>query len=171
MNSSPNRVLPVLYGAMIMTILSVFPLLNLINIFCCAGVAIGGFAGVYFYSRQLANTNIPMTSKDGGMIGLLSGILAAVLVSGFGVLAGLLSQINPMTEMVKMLDDSGFSIPTEMLSYVDKFSEEYNRYGFSPSIAVFSFLLHMILFPLFGSIGAIIGVSVFSKKQNSGMPH
>lgn len=170
MNSSPNRVLPVLYGSMIMTILAIFPILNLINIFCCAGVAIGGFAGVYFYSRQLANTNIPMTSKDGGMIGLLSGILAAVLVSGFGVLAGLLSQINPMTETVKMLEDSGFSVPSEMLVYVEKFSEEYNRYGFSPSIAVFSFFLHMILFPLFGAVGAIIGVSVFSKKHNAGIP-
>lgn len=170
MNNSPNRVLPVLYGAMIMTILAVFPLVNIINIFCCAGVAIGGYAGVYFYSRQLSGTNIPLTAKDGGMIGLLSGILSAVLVSGFGVLAGLLSHINPMTEAVTMLENSGFSIPSEMLTYVEKFSEEYNKYGFSPSIAIFSFFMHMILFPLFGAIGAIIGVSVIGKKHNSGTP-
>ncbi len=168
MNSGPNRIVPVLYGALIMTMISLFPLINLINVFCCAGIAIGGLAGVYFYNKQLSGTGIPLTSKDGGMIGLLSGILAAVLVSGFTVLAGLLSNTNPVSEALKMMEDSGIDLPSEMLVYADRFSEEYNTYGFSPTIAIFSFIMHMILFPLFGAIGAITGGSILGKKNNAG---
>jgi hypothetical protein len=151
-----------------MTMLSIFPVINLINILCCAGIALGGFAGVFFYRKQLTGTGLPLTTKDGGMIGILSGILAAVLVSGFTVLAGLLSHINPMTEVVKVLEETGFSIPSEMQVHLERFSEEYNKFGFSPTIAIFSFFLHLILFPLFGAIGAILGVSVLGKKYNAG---
>lgn len=168
MNRQPNRILPVVYSAMIMTMLALFPVLNLINIFCCAGIALGGFAGAYFYSKQLHGTDMQVTTKDGGMIGLLGGILAAVLVSGFTVLAGLLSNSNPMTDVMKMLEDSGIGIPPEMMTQVDRFSDEFNRYGFSPTIAVFSFVMHLILFPLFGAAGAILGVSIINKKRDSG---
>ncbi len=167
MTHQPNRILPVLYGSMIMTSLAIFPVLNFINVFCCAGIALGGFAGAYFYSKQLTGTEVTMTSKDGVMIGILSGILSAVVVTGFTALAAVLSETNPITEMMAMLDQSGVSLPAEMLEQAEKFNNEFNRYGYSPTIAIFSFVIHMILFPLFGAIGAMIGVSVLNKKRST----
>ena len=169
MNSQPNRVLPVLYGSLIMTTLAVFPLINLINVFCCAGIAAGGFAGAYFYSRQLQGTGIALTTKDGVMTGMLSGILSAVVVSGFTVMAGVFSQTNPINEMLAMFDEAGISMPPEMLTQAEKFTREYDQYGFSPTIAVFSFVIHLILFPAFGAIGAMIFVTAKNRKNSSGI--
>lgn len=163
--NSPNRFTPVLYGTIVMTLISVFPLLNLINLLCCAGVIAGGFAGVYSYRKQLLNTNIPLTHKDGGMIGILSGILAAVLVSGFGLIISLFSEANPLLEVMKAFDDLNIQTPPEMAYYIEKFSKEYNEFGFSPSITLISFVSNIILYPLFGAIGALLAVSVFNKKN------
>lgn len=163
--NSPNRITPIIYGTAVMTLIAVFPVLNLINVFCCAGIILGGYAGVYTYWKQLQNTGLALTTKDGGMIGILCGILSAIFVTGFGLLLSLFSETNPMIEIMKTFDDIGFQMPPEMSQYLDKFSNEYNEHGFSPTITLFSFISNMILYPLFGSIGAILGVSFLNKKN------
>lgn len=163
--NSPNRITPIIYGSAVMTLIAVFPVLNLINVFCCAGIILGGYAGVYVYWKQLQNTGLALTTKDGGMIGILCGILSAIFVTGFGLLLSLFSDTNPMLEIMKTFDDIGFQMPPEMLQYLDKFSNEYNEHGFSPTITIFSFISNMILYPLFGSIGAVLGVSFLNKKN------
>lgn len=163
--NSPNRITPIIYGTAVMTLIAVFPVLNLINVFCCAGIILGGYAGVYTYWKQLQNTGQALTTKDGGMIGILCGILSAVFVTGFGLLLSLFSETNPMLEIMKTFDDIGFQMPPEMSQYLDKFSNEYNEHGFSPTITLFSFISNIILYPLFGSIGAILGVSYLNKKN------
>ena len=40
-----NKIKPVITGTLIMTAIAVLPVLNLINVFCCAGIMAGGFAG------------------------------------------------------------------------------------------------------------------------------
>jgi len=150
-----------------MTLLAVMPVLNLINIFCCAGIMLGGFVGVYAYRKQLSGTGMNLTMKDGGMIGILSGILSAVFITGFGVIISLFSDTNPMVEVIKSVEELGLQIPPEMNHYLDKFSDEYNRHGFSPTITIISFICNIILYPLFGSIGAILGVTLFNKNSRS----
>lgn len=162
----PNRFTPVLYGTIVMTLISVFPILNLMNLFCCAGVIAGGFAGVYSYRKQLQDTGITLTHKDGGMIGILSGILAAVLVTGFGLIISLFSESNPILEVMKAFDEMNIQTPPEVAKYVEDFSNEYNDYGFSPSITIISFISNIILYPLFGAIGALLAVSLFNKKNS-----
>lgn len=162
---TPNRITPIIYGTTVMTLIAVIPVLSLINVFCCAGIILGGFAGVYTYWKQLNNTGVILTTKDGGMIGILCGILSAVFVTGIGLLISLFSETNPMLEIMNAFEEMGFQIPPEMLMYLDKFSAEFNEHGFSPTITIFSFISNMIIYPLFGSIGAILGVSYLNKKN------
>ncbi|MEO6696100.1 MAG: hypothetical protein ABIY50_12165 [Ignavibacteria bacterium] len=164
--NTPNKILPIIIGTMVMTMISAIPILNLINVFCCAGIIAGGFAGVYSYWKQLQNSGVLLTSKDGGMIGILCGILSAIFVTGFGVLISLFSDINPMLDLMKGFDEMGIQMPDQMIQYMDKFSEEFNQHGFSPSITIFSFIFNLILYPAFGSIGALLGVSLLNKKNN-----
>lgn len=165
--NSPNRITPIIYGTATMTLISILPVLSFINIFCCAGIIAGGFVGVYIYWKQLKNTSFVLTTKDGGMIGILCGILSAVFVTGFGLLISLFSNSNPMLEVMKSFDDLGFQIPQEMTLYLEKFSNEFNEHGFSPTITIFSFISNIILYPLFGSVGAILGVQFLNKKNNT----
>ena len=160
-----NKIKPVITGTLIMTAIAVLPVLNLINVFCCAGIMAGGFAGVYSYKKQLEPSGQFPEIKDAGMIGILSGILAAVFVTGFGLLISLFSDVNPMLDIMNSLDGMGFDMPPEMLSYIEKFSQEFNEHGFSPTITIISFVSNIILYPLFGSIGALIGVSVLNKNK------
>lgn len=170
--NSVNKISPVIFGTMTMTLIAIFPVLNLINIFCCAGIIIGGFVGVYSYWKQLQTLGFPLETKDGGMIGILSGILSAVLVTGFGLLISLFSESNPIPDFLNAFDEMGIQAPQEMLQYLEKFSNEFNEHGFSPTITLISFLSNLILYPLFGSIGAILAVNYFNKssKQNK-MPY
>lgn len=163
--NSPNKILPIVVGTMVMTMIATIPVINLLNVFCCAGIVIGGFAGVYAYWKQLQNTGVMLTSKDGGMIGILCGILSAIFVTGFGVLISLFSDINPMLDVLKAFDEMGVQMPPEVLQYLEKFSDEFSKYGFSPTITIFSFIFNLILYPLFGSIGALFGVSLLNKKN------
>lgn len=162
---TPNKITPIIYGTTVMTLIAVIPILSLINVFCCAGIILGGFAGVYSYWKQLSNTGIILNTKDGGMIGILCGILSAVFVTGISLLISLFSETNPMQEIMNTFEEMGFQVPSEMLIYLDKFSAEFNEYGFSPSITIFSFVSNLIIYPLFGSIGAILGVSYLNKKN------
>ena len=161
----PNRITPIIFGTAAMTLIAVIPVLNLVNIFCCAGIIAGGFIGVYTYWRQLDNTGLLLTTKDGGMIGILCGILSAVFVTGIGLLMSLFSDINPILEIMKTVDDLGIQLPPESAQYLEKFSNEFNEHGFSPTITIFSFISNLILYPLFGSIGAVLGVSLLNKKN------
>ena len=163
--NSPNKITPIIYGTIVMTLVAVIPLLNLINVFCCAGIIFGGFIGVYTYWKQLHNTGMILTSKDGGMIGILCGILSAVFVTGFGLLISLFSNSNPMLDVMKAVDEMGVQVPPEMTQYLEKFSNEFSEYGFSPTITIFSFICNLILYPLFGSLGAILGVSFLNKRN------
>jgi hypothetical protein len=165
MSSSPNRLMPVIFGALVMTLISTFPLLNLINVLCCAGIMLGGFAGVFFYNKQIRNTSIELTTKDGGIIGLLCGIISAVLVSGINLLMVLFSDVNPITEAYVLLEKFGQQLPQEVNETMDKFSDEFNKYGFSPTLSVLSLIINLVIYPLFGAIGAMIGVSILKKRQ------
>lgn len=159
-----NKLVPVLYGTAIMVFINIMPVINLVNLFCCAGIVAGGFVGVFVYWRQIHNSGQFISAKDGGMIGILSGILSAVIITGFGILISLFSDKNPILDFLNVIDETGISIPDEMNVYLEKFSNEFNEHGFSPTITLLSFVSNIILFPLFGAIGALLGVSILNKK-------
>lgn len=163
---SPDKITPIVYGTLTMTLIAVLSVINLINVFCCVGITAGGYVGVYTYWKQLNLAGMKLEVKDGGMIGILCGILSAVFVTGTGLLISLFSDVNPMLEVMNSFGEMGFDMPPEILSYAEKFSNEFNEYGFSPTITVFSFISNIILYPLFGSIGALLGVSLLNKKNN-----
>lgn len=162
-----NKITPVVYGTITMTLTAILPVISLINIFCCAGIILGGFVGVYTYWKQLSAQGKILETKDGGMIGILCGILSAVFVTGFGVLISLYSDMNPMLDVMKSIDELGIQMPPEMLQYLEKFSNEFSEMGFSPTITIFTFISNLILYPLFGSAGALMAVSVLNKRQNN----
>lgn len=166
MNKNPNRMLPVVWGTVIMTFLSVMPLISFINVFFCSGIIIGGAAGVFFYNKQLKETEIELIYKDGVIIGILSGILSSIIVTGINTLTLAVSKENPMIELTKIFGELNLQLPPEVDAQFSKLTDEFNKYGFSPTIAVFTLIMNLIIYPLFGSIGAVISVAIARKKRN-----
>ncbi len=163
MERQPNRMIPIIYGTFVMTLISIFPFINFINLFFCSGIILGGIVGVFIYNKQIAGTQLKLTFKDGVMIGILCGILSGVLVSSFNFIFMLMSKHNPIDETLNLLKD--FSLPPEIVVQMNKFSDEFNNYGFSPTISIVSLLSNLIIYPLFGMIGAVIGVTIINKKN------
>ena len=169
MDKKINRLAPVIWGSTIMTAISVLPFLNLINLFFCAGIIIGGYFGVISYYRQIMGTPVRLTYKDGVLVGVLSGFLAAVTVSVINVVMLMYSNANPVTEGLSMLGEFGKNLPPEVNQQMNKLADEFNKYGFSPTLAIFTFISNIIIYPLFGAIGALIATALIDRKiSNSG---
>jgi hypothetical protein len=166
MNNSPNRLLPVMWSVVIIVIISVIPLINVINLFCCAGIIMGGFAGSSVYARQLRNNNSNIEMKDGIIIGVLSGILSAVIVTGINLLIVLYSKENPVNEVILMLQSIGKDLPQEVYNQLNSFSAEFEKYGFSPTLSIFSLFMNLIIYPVFASLGGIFVALINKKKKN-----
>jgi len=162
----PSKLTPIIIGTAVMTFISVFPLLNIINLACCAGIIIGGFAGSAFYAKQLAKTGGIIQFKDGAAIGLLSGLMTAILVAIFNVILTMLTSENPIPVLYRIIDEMRLTIPPEVESFLRKISDEYSKSGFSITLTVINLISNLILYPLFGFVGGIIGASVFGRKRN-----
>jgi hypothetical protein len=163
---SINRLLPVIWGFLVMTLISIMPLINFINLFFCAGIILGGLAGVFSFNKQLKAVNLSLTFKDAVLIGILSGVLSGVAVSGYNVITLMYSSVNPVTESLKMLGDFGTNLPPEVNKQLDNLAHEFDKYGYSPTLAIFTFLSNLIIYPLFGAIGALLAATIINKKKN-----
>lgn len=160
-----NRLRPVIIGFIVMTLISITPIVNFINLFFCAGIILGGVAGVSAFHKQLKQINMHLLYKDAVFIGLLSGILSAIAVSGFNIISIMYSNLNPINESLKMLGDFAKNIPPEADTQIRILSDEFNKYGFSPTLAVFTFLSNLIIYPLFGIIGSLITASIYNSRN------
>jgi len=163
----PSKFTPIIIGTTVMTLISVFPILNLLNLLCCAGILLGGFAGSAFYAKQLEKAGGLIQFKDGAAIGILSGLLSALLVVIITTLITLISSTNPVPEIYRLVEQYGYGIPPEAEKMLQKISDEYSRNGFSITITIFTLIIDIITYPLFGFLGGIIASSIFSKRRTA----
>lgn len=165
MDNSPNRLRPVIIGTLAISAISIMPIINFVNLFCCAGIILGGAIGAMFYNRQLSNFNQQITTKDGAIMGLLAGILSAIIVTGINLLMVLYSNINPITEILEAVNTFSKDLPQEVYDQMKHFSDEFERYGYSPTLTLVSLIINVIIYPLFASIGGII-VAMININKN-----
>lgn len=162
--TSINRLKPVLISFFVMTLISIAPILNFINLFFCAGVMLGGVAGVLSFKKQFKNPGTAVVYKDAVMIGVLSGIMSAVSVSGFNIITMMYSDANPIVESMKLFGDFVKNLPPEANNQLSSLAEEFNKYGYSPTLAVFTFISNLIIYPLFGTVGSLLTATVINKN-------
>ncbi len=165
MNNSPNKLTPVIVSSVIMVLLSSVPFLNLINTFCCMGIILGGFIGVTYYAKQVQGNNLPLIQKDSILIGLLSGIIAAIVNTGVTVAITLFSKVNPMGEMMEMMSQLGTKMPPEAMDIMEKLSQEFTKYGYSPTLTIITLIMNLVLYPLFGILGSFIAYQIHKRKN------
>lgn len=162
-----SQMAPVVIATFIMVFLSLFPVLNIINIFCCAGIMIGGAAGSYYYARQLEKNGMFIQNKDGVMIGLLAGIISAIIYVILSTLIIMISKQNPVEMVYKMTDEYGFRMPPESEQMLKSVFDEYNQRGFSYVMIGIELLSRIVTHCLFGAIGGLIVASIFNKRRNA----
>ena len=138
--NTKNLWIAVLSGAVLTTLVSNVPFVEMVNILCFAGFWGGAIFGVWLYRRLSAE----VTARQSVRIGLLTGLFAGLLgfmLSFLGV-AGLQGLVN---ELEVMAPSEGDSIPL---------------WG----AIVFNFL-GVVFNILFGTIGGWIGGAIFRTDR------
>jgi hypothetical protein len=161
MPEKPSKLMPALYGGLIMGAISGLPVLSLLNCLCCAGILLGGFLSVMFYKNEFTPAMFPLTSSECMQVGAIAGLFGAL----FGTLLHLLTLAtigNVSNEMMlEMLRN--FHLPQEALDQMER-SIEQSAEMTTFSIGI-SLLTSLIIDPLFGLLGGLIGFSAFKSKQ------
>jgi hypothetical protein len=167
MPTKPDKVLPALYGGIIIAVISTVPGLSFINCLCCAGVMAGGVMAVFFYKNTLTPESSPLESSDGVQLGLIAGAFAAVIATFFSIIIRLIFGdvgSKMIMEFLERLADSG-SLPPEAMDGIRQGISQSMEEGFKFAQIMIGFVINIIIYPLFGLFGGLIGVAMFKSKQ------
>jgi spore germination protein GerM len=161
----PSKFTPIIISSSIIIIISLFPIVNLINLLCCGGVLIGVFAGTSYYNSKLKQAEQTIQYKDGMAIGLLSGVVSALFIVAGTTLISMVANQNPIPELFKMIDSNGLNVPPEAERFLQKISDEYGKNGFSITLTLITLVSDIIIYPMFGLLGGLLSVSILSKRN------
>lgn len=166
MPEKPSKLMPALYGGIIIGVISGIPYLSFVNCLCCAGVLFGGFMAVFFYNKDLTPAMPPLTGGDAIQLGALAGLIGAIVGSVImglvmvtvGNVAGeaLYDLLMSFYETVGILDQ----MPPEA---VDQMYEQMTSAQLDPMTIVMS----LVIDPLFGLLGGLIGYAVYKPKAGT----
>lgn len=159
---SPNRVKAAAIGGSIAGAASEIPLLNVLNLACCALIVGGALLAVH-----LALRNEPPTESAplgaGAAIGALSGVFAAVVGTIISIplalLVGNMAQqgIETFLESSEAIQIEG--LPRDLLESLTASSE-----GLVLSALLLGLVFSLVLYTVFATLGGILGAAIFQKK-------
>jgi hypothetical protein len=158
METNPSKLMPAVWGGVLIGVMSGVPFLSFINCACCAGVMGGGVLAVYLYRRDLDPT-LPVQSSDGAVLGLLAGVFGAIVGSVIGAAFGV-AYLDFMDRFSEYIDDP------EVLDQMEVFQE----YASTKMFILISFFTSLLIDCIFGLIGGLIGVSLFGKAKGTPVP-
>jgi len=167
MPEKPSKLMPALYGGIIMGAISGIPFLNLVNCLCCAGVILGGFMAVFFYNKDLKPGDPPLTNSDGLQLGALAGVFGAIvgLVVMVVIHFALGAATNEATSgMITALYDKLGILDKMPPEAIEQMQESMRSTALSPLMIIPAFFID----PLFGLIGGVIGYAVYKPKGPAG---
>ncbi len=166
MSDTQSKLMPALYGGIVIGILSGVPVLNLVNCCCCAGVILGGFLSVLFYTREPNAT--PITSGDALVLGALAGVFGAFIATA--LTAVMLASISDgVFEILReILDRLADRLPPDLLDEVEAALDE--SLSLTPLAIIIAFAKSIIICPLFGLLGGLIGYAAFKPKPQTLTP-
>jgi len=167
----PKKQHAILLGGAVIGIISGIPGLSLLNCCCCAGIMAGGAAAVYTYRKEFTNDMPPFESSDALILGVVAGIIGALLatvLSSFIVLMvgpvetkfirGLMMKLVERLERNRALPAGSMD---EMMNQIEQAINE----GLTIGGVLRSLVFSLILYPIFSMLGALIGFSVFGKRN------
>lgn len=154
---------PALYAGLILAIINFAPGLFFVNMFCCAGLWIGGVLAVLFFRMDVPK-DYAIQNIDGFYLGLWSGIFGA----GFETVLDI--AIGPYVTPIKFQEVKSF---IEKLSSGQEFStllQQLNQAiaaAKSPGLIDFlgSFALYLIVYSVFTIFAALLTTAFMQKRK------
>jgi hypothetical protein len=147
--------LSALVAGLVMGLLGNLPLLNLINCILCLWIWLGGIFAVYLY-RRFYTPDPDLTVGQGIGLGAVAGLIAALFGAVVFAVTSAISMplFNSLARFFQVEGD----IPI-------------GQGGFWAIAAqvIFFLILDLVLYPIFGAIGGLIGSALIWKKPPEGV--
>ena len=158
-----NMLKPALIGGVALGILSVLPVLNLCNCVCCAWAIGGGILAAYLYIKD---SQVPVTTGRGAVVGLASGAIGAVVFGLFSIPISLISNGGGSAAILRAQVQALMlkipNLPQENIQLIENFIERPDLMMLS---LIFNFIAASVWFSLFAMLGGAIGAAVFEKRK------
>lgn len=166
MEENPSKLVPALIGGCVIGVLSTLPIINMGNCLCCMWILLGGVLGAYLYRREFPPGH-EFSSREGAVVGFLSGIFGALFFTFLTYFFWAVVGFKPGHEFLQSILESRGDISPEIEEFIGKLQE---KGGLNPLIVFVQLLLSLIIYSIFGTIGGIIGASIFKKRGKRDEP-
>jgi hypothetical protein len=158
---------PALIGGLFMGVLSALPLISAGNICCCLWVVCGGAIAAYLYQQNLSG---PITPGDGALVGLLAGLIGAVVQFAVSIPIGILVAPMERAFMQRALEIAG-TMPPEMRDMIERYGNTDTQLGIGFMIVrrIAALIVWLFVGGVFSTIGGLVGAMIFQKKNPPGV--
>jgi hypothetical protein len=159
--------MPAVWGGMVIGILSALPIVGAFNLCCCMWVITGGLLASYVLQ---SNAPEPITAGDGALVGLLAGLMGAVVYAVVSLPLNLLLGPVQQRALAQVLD-SIRDVPPELR---DTFSNMGGTAVTAIGVLV-GFVMMLFVGAIFATVGGLLGAVFFKNKtprrtdQDAGM--
>lgn len=143
---------PALIGGLAAGVLTAIPL---VNCFCCLWIIGGSMLAAYLFAKDQP---APLTPGDGAVLGIMTGIAAAVTDSIASLPFETMNREN-VRRFMEQFSEFFEELPAGLQS-----GFETRAGGMSPAWFLVQLLAMAIIYAAFGALGGIIGASLFRKK-------
>lgn len=171
MLEKPSKQRPILLAGLVIAAVSGLPGLSLINCCCCAGIIFGGAFAAYLYQKEFRPEHPPIESSDALVVGLLAGLVGAagatILTALIALATGPLESelvANIVEKVLDRLVESG-SIPSSVADDAMQQMEESMENSLTFGGMIAGFFFNVVIFPIFGMLGGLVGYGLFRPKN------
>jgi len=171
MEEKPNKIRVALVAGALIGVVSGVPGLNLINCCCCAGVVLGGLLSTYLYLQEFTPQMPALESSDVLILGIMTGVAGAFSVTTIEIFIRLLfGSIGDefarsiLEQIIGYLEEGG-SVPADMVDEMREQMEQSLAGADSLFGIVSGLFITLILYPIFATLGAMLGYAVFKPKR------
>ena len=161
----PSKLEPAFYGGLLLGIASGVPGINLLNCFCCLWVIVGGVLAAYIYQRRCA---APAGFDDAALLGILTGAIGAAVANVVEIPFTLFGLRFIGLEQWRERLEEETDIPPEFRELLVSLTDPSGEFILLNTLI--GFFLDLVIFAIFASIGAVIGIAIFRKDSQPTAP-
>jgi hypothetical protein len=136
------------------------PVINIVNICCCAWVVFGGALAAYLMQQ---NHPAPINAGDGAIVGLMAGAAGAVI--GSIITIPLVMALGPFQmEMMDRVLQNTQDMPPEVRAVFEQWRGNMMNGAVLGIGFIFSLFFSLCVYSIFGLLGGLLGAVMFKKN-------